>query len=202
MLADALLNAAYLFGEAPVHHHRAPFAQHLHGVTGKNRPVEDLEEAGIGTDKRPGQFITILVQIGITVEHEGGASACINTRHFIHKTHSYSAADLAVIFLLSLVGIPGVNRVHPVDVLVETVVTQFKEHLGNEHDAHRQPDAQGEDLNLDIVFCSHFIQWLQGASNVPHLGTIGAFYPHFRCYRPIFWDGSSTYSSFFTSETI
>ena len=147
LLADALLYAAHLFGEAPVNHHRAPFAQHLHRVTGKNRPVKDLEEAGVGTDKGTRQFIAIFIQIGISVEHICGAGASLNAWHFIHKAHGNSAAHLAVIFLLALHGIPGIDSVHPVDVLVETVVGQLKEHLGNEHNAHSQSHTQGQDLD-------------------------------------------------------
>ena len=51
------------------------------------------------------------------------------------EVHGHGAAHLAIVLLLTLHGDPGVDVVNPIDILVEAVVAQFKEHLGNEHDA-------------------------------------------------------------------
>ena len=147
LFTDAFLHAAHLLRKAPAHHHATPLAQHLHRITGKDRPVEDLEEAGIGTDEGGLQFISVLIQVRITVENESGTRTGLNTGDFFHEAHRYSTAYLAIIVFIPLVGVPGIDGIHPVDVLVEAVVTQLKEHLGNEHDAHRQPDTQGKDLD-------------------------------------------------------
>ena len=140
----------HLLGKAPAHHHAAPLTQHLHRITGKDGPVEDLEEAGIGTDQGGLQLISILIQVSIPVENICRARTCLDARDFFHEAHRYGSANLPVIVFVPLLRVPGANRVHPVNVLVEAIVTQLKEHLGNEHDTHSQPDAQGEDFDQNI----------------------------------------------------
>ena len=139
-----------LLCKAPAHHHTAPFAQSLLRIACQNRPVEHLEKAGIGTDQGGLQFISILIQVSIPVENICSARTCLDARDFFHKAHSYGPDHLPIIVFVPLLRVPGANRVHPIDVLVEAVVTQLKEHLGNEHDAHSQPDAQGEDFDQNI----------------------------------------------------
>ena len=146
-LADALLHTAQLLGETPAHHDSAPFPQNFHRVTDQNRSVKDLEKAGIGADQRGLELVAVFVKVGIAIEDKRGARATFNARDLFHKAHGHGTAHLAIVLLIPLHGDPGVDGVHPVDVLVEAVVTQLKEHLGNEHDAHCQPDAQGEDLD-------------------------------------------------------
>ena len=136
-----------LLGKAPAHHHTAPFAQSLLRIACQNRPVEHLEKAGIGTDEDSLQLISILIQVSIPVENICRASTYLDSRDLLHEAHGYGPAHLPIIVFVPLLRVPGANRVHPIDVLVEAVVTQLEEHLGNEHDAHSQPDAQGEDFD-------------------------------------------------------
>ena len=140
----------HLLGKAPAHHHAAPLTQSLLRIACQNRPVEHLEEAGIGTDQGGLQLISILIQVSIPVENICRARTYLDARDFFHKAHGYGPAHLPIIVFVPLLRVPGTNCVHTIDVLVEAVITQLKEHLGNEHDAHSQPDAQGEDFDQNI----------------------------------------------------
>ena len=144
-----------LLGKRPRNHHTPPLPQRLHRITGQDGPVEHLEEASIGTDERGFEFIAVLVQVGVPVENEGGAGTGLDARDLFHEAHRHGAAHLAIVLLVPLHRNPGVDGIYPVDVLVETVVTQFEEHLGNEHDTHRQPHTQGQDFDPNIAFCLH-----------------------------------------------
>ena len=147
LLPDAFLHAAHLLCKAPAHHHTAPFAQSLLRIACQNRPVEHLEKAGIGTDEGSLQLISILIQVSIPVENICRASTYLDSRDLLHEAHGYGPAHLPIIEFVPVLRVPGANSVHPIDVLVEAIVTQLEEHLGNEHDAHSQPDAQGEDFD-------------------------------------------------------
>ena len=125
-----------LLGKAAAHHHTAPFAQSLLRIACQNWPVEHLEKAGIGTDQRGLQLVPVLVQIGVAIEYIRGARAALDTGYLFHKAHWYGTAHLPVIVFIPVLRVIVANRVHPVDVFVEAVITQLKEHLGNEHDAH------------------------------------------------------------------
>ena len=112
--------------------------------------AQDREEAGVGTDQGGLQLISVLIQVRVPIENVGRTSTDLNTGDFFHKAYRYGSANLPVIVFIPVLRVPGANTIHPVDVLVETVVTQFEEHLGNEHNSHGQADAQGEDLDENI----------------------------------------------------
>ena len=99
VIADLIGN---LLCEATAHHHAAPFPKRLHRVAGKNRPVEDLEKAGIGTDERGFELVSLFVQIGVAIEDIRGAGTRLNARDLFHEAHRYGAAHLAVILLVPL----------------------------------------------------------------------------------------------------
>ena len=155
LFTDAFLHTAQFLGEASAHHHTAPLAQDLYRVANQDRPVEDLKEAGIGTDERGFELVAIFVKVSVSIEDIRGAGTRFNARYLFHEAHRHGAADLAIIVLIPLLGIPGADRVHPVDVLVKAIVTQLKEHLGNEHDPHRQPHTQGQDFDQNVVLLFH-----------------------------------------------
>ena len=148
LLADALPDPTHFFSERAGHHYGPKLRERLHRIAGKDRPVEDLEETGIGTDQRGFQLVSVFIQIGVyVVEHIGGTGTHLDPRDLFHEAHGDSAAHLAIVVFVPILGVPSIDGIHPVDVLVEAVITQFKEHLGNEHDSHRQPHTQGQDLD-------------------------------------------------------
>ena len=155
LLTDALLHAAHLFGETPADHHAAEFIQHMHRIAGQYRSVEHLEEAGIGTDQPGFQLVAVFVEVDVAIERIRHACSEVDTGDILHKAHGDTAADLSIIILIPMLGVTGANHVNLIDILIETVVTQFKEHLGNEHDSHRQPHSQGQDLDQYIVLNFH-----------------------------------------------
>ena len=108
----------------------------MYRIASEYRPVEDFEKAGIGADEVPFKLVAVCIQINITVENKGRARTDLNAGYLFHKAHRYGTAHLPVIVFIPVLRVIVANRVHPVDVLVKTVVTQLKEHLGNEHDAH------------------------------------------------------------------
>ena len=135
--------SSQLLGKAPTHHHAAPFSKRLHRIACYDRPVKHFEEASICAGNGSFELVAFLIQKEVSVEDEGGTGSYLYAGNFFHKAHGHASAHLTVLVFIPVLGIPGVYSVHPVDVLVEAVVTQFKEHLGNEHDAHGQPYAQG-----------------------------------------------------------